>query len=287
MNKHCERAFSLVELSIVVLIIGILIAGVTQGSRLVAQSRLKAARGQTASSPVSSVSNLILWLDATSERSFIADIENGAAISIWYDLNEQNVTKNNAVAGGAPTYVANSLNGLPVVRFDGVANYLNFDGTSLVASDYSAIVVERRLDNRTNNYFIGGNGTLFLNNILHFGYRTNTSVTFAQYSNDFDITVPAFTTPVARIHTFRFSSSLGKNYYLNGVGPQTLNNTGGAVATQGLVTNNNDQIARFGNGTHYYYGDFAEIIIYNKYLKNSEKDDIEQYLSKKWAIPLQ
>jgi prepilin-type N-terminal cleavage/methylation domain-containing protein len=41
-----SKAFSLKELSIVVLIIGILIAGVTQGSRLVRQSRLSTAQNQ-------------------------------------------------------------------------------------------------------------------------------------------------------------------------------------------------------------------------------------------------
>ena len=41
-----SKAFSLIELSIVVLIIGILIAGVTQGSRLVRQSRLSTAQNQ-------------------------------------------------------------------------------------------------------------------------------------------------------------------------------------------------------------------------------------------------
>ena len=41
MIKNQNLAFSLLELSIVVLIIGILIAGVTQGSRLVRQSKIK------------------------------------------------------------------------------------------------------------------------------------------------------------------------------------------------------------------------------------------------------
>ena len=277
-------AFSLIELSIVVLIIGVLIAGVTQGSRLVAESKLKSARGLTASSPVNSITNLTLWLDSTSEKSFI-DAENGTAISTWYDLSEQNVNKNSAIAGNAPTYVTNSLNGLPVIRFNGTSNYLTFDGTSLAGSDYSIIVVERRLDNRVNSYFISNNGSTIANNILYLGYRTDTLVTFAQFANDYNITVSGFSSAKkAIIHSFRFSKNLGKNYYLNGIS-QTLIPVG-AVPTQGLLAYNNAQIGR-AEATYYYYGDIAEIIIYNKYLKNSEKDDIERYLSKKWAIPLQ
>ena len=40
-NKNKNGAFSLIELSIVILIIGILIAGVTQGSRLVREAKIK------------------------------------------------------------------------------------------------------------------------------------------------------------------------------------------------------------------------------------------------------
>ena len=66
-SKNKSLAFSLIELSIVILIIGILIAGVTQGSRLVRESRVKTAQTLTQSSDVSSIKDLVLWLDATKE----------------------------------------------------------------------------------------------------------------------------------------------------------------------------------------------------------------------------
>lgn len=50
-----QKAFSLIELSIVILIIGILVAGVTQSSRLVKQIRLASIKSMTLSSPVSSI----------------------------------------------------------------------------------------------------------------------------------------------------------------------------------------------------------------------------------------
>ncbi|MFM7620300.1 MAG: prepilin-type N-terminal cleavage/methylation domain-containing protein, partial [Alphaproteobacteria bacterium] len=51
-KKIKTQAFSLIELSIVILIIGILVAGVTQSSRLVNQFRLTSARNITLSSPL-------------------------------------------------------------------------------------------------------------------------------------------------------------------------------------------------------------------------------------------
>lgn len=50
-----KSAFSLIELSIVILIVGILIAGVTQSSRMVGKSRIKTAKTLTQSSPVGSI----------------------------------------------------------------------------------------------------------------------------------------------------------------------------------------------------------------------------------------
>ena len=64
-----KKAFSPIELSIVILIIGILIAGVTQSSRLIRQAKLKTAQTLTSG----------------------AD-----GVTTWYDINPQSSSKNNA-----------------------------------------------------------------------------------------------------------------------------------------------------------------------------------------------
>ena len=69
-HKNIKKAFSLIELSIVILIIGILVAGVTQSSRLVSQFRLLSARNITQSSPVHSIKDLLIWLETTSTKSW-------------------------------------------------------------------------------------------------------------------------------------------------------------------------------------------------------------------------
>ena len=68
--KNLKQAFSLIELSVVVLIIGILIAGITAGSRLVRDSKLKSAAQLTKSSDVNSIADLVLQLEPTIENSF-------------------------------------------------------------------------------------------------------------------------------------------------------------------------------------------------------------------------
>ncbi len=120
-----NKAFSLVELSIVILIIGVLIAAVGQGIDLLQDGRLTAARMISQSSKVSSISGLVMWIDATSDKAFITSEIDGdtASISAWYDVNQQSISKNNFLQPtltSKPTYKANVINGLPVVSFDGV-----------------------------------------------------------------------------------------------------------------------------------------------------------------------
>ena len=78
-------------LSIVIVIIGIVIAGVTSGSVLVAKYKLSTARTLTQSSPVNSISGLYLWFDATSENVFRnqsdgAQMNSGDAVKSWSSI---------------------------------------------------------------------------------------------------------------------------------------------------------------------------------------------------------
>ena len=94
MRKKITKAFSLIELSIVILIIGILVAGVTQSSRLLKQMRLATIKNLTLNSPVSSIKDLAVWLESTMDQSFLDSEENtGSAISVWNDLNPQASSK--------------------------------------------------------------------------------------------------------------------------------------------------------------------------------------------------
>lgn len=70
MIKKANKGFSLVELSIVILIVEVLIAAVKQGIDLLQDSRLTAARMLTQTSRFASLKGLSLWLETTSENSF-------------------------------------------------------------------------------------------------------------------------------------------------------------------------------------------------------------------------
>ncbi len=83
-----QQAFSLIELSIVILVIGILIPGVMQGRELISKVHLQTARLLTTSSPVSSIKGLRAWYETSSSNSFDgAVVNNNSPVTRWYDIN--------------------------------------------------------------------------------------------------------------------------------------------------------------------------------------------------------
>ena len=286
MATQIKRAFSLVELSIVILIIGVLIAGIGQGIELVQDARLSSARMLTQSSRVNSLKGLILWLETTSEVSFSStETSDNSTVSSWNDINPQATVKNNATQTGVssikPIYIEKGINNLPILRFDGVAQYLNYDGSALVNSDYTIFVVEKITKSIPDAYFLAG-GDSATNARLHLGYRiTNNSITQAHFNNDMDYTPPSHRmTPT--MHSFWFSTSGGKKYWNNGgvTAEASL-----STQTAALVSYNGAKIAL--NGTaEYYKGDIAEIIMFSRALSDKDRQAVESYLSKKWAIKI-
>ena len=134
-----NKAFSLVELSVVILIIGILIAGVTQSGRLIRQIKLSTARSLTSSSDVASIRDVTAWFEATTPGVFTdingnTDIDDKSKLRAWRDVNPQKsisdkpIMKNGDIySSGAltatnntePKYIISGINGLPSVYFDG------------------------------------------------------------------------------------------------------------------------------------------------------------------------
>jgi Tfp pilus assembly protein FimT len=282
MTHRKKIGFSLLELSCVFIIISILIMAVAKGNQILGRSRIVGAQSLTKASPILRTSNLIAWYETTMDNSFSQSDVGSTNIDTWYNLNPATRT-NNAIAGNAPIYKPNSINNLPTLLFNGTSNYLSFDGSGIANDNYTVIIVEQRLDNGSNRYFISGNPSATTNRNLTLGYKTNTSITFSQTNNDYVITVPGYYAPVPAIHIFRFSSTIGKNYYLNG-NLQTLTGCCGTpVATKGLEDYSGAQIGRFAT-TNYYYGNIGEIVIFNKYVNDEEMNEIKLYLSKKWMI---
>ena len=272
------QAFSLIELAIVLLIIGLIISGILGDKALISKARISAARALTESSPINSISGLSLWLESSMESSFaVKESDDGKTISTWIDNNAIANSRNSATQStedNKPTY-SNTINHIHAVRFDGTDSFFNIDGSFLNNSDYTIFVTEKKLSNKSDNYFFGDSEVTTENENLLLGYSTDSTVIHSQLgSNSYSSAVDglANTGERPRFFTFIQNSISGKKTYVNGMltaessDPTLLSN----ISTVPIGKE--------------YNGEIGEIVAFNFALSNAQRLDVESYLSKKWSI---
>lgn len=289
-NLH-KKAFSLIEISVVIVIIGILIAGVSQGIDLYQDMRLAMARSLTQNSRVARIPDLAVWLESVSEKSFDKNeaIDN-LSISKWFDINPTDKSGNLASVSNAdnkPKYISNGINNLPALKFDGASDYLISSFYAIGKSkQITYFVVTKRI---YQNYGVSTFG------IIATG-ATDDSNLVAFFENDGGQLRPwtqdgqaAFIVPHPGNNNSYIASSIftgtTNSVYLNGkifapFSPRSF-----------LVSKNFDinQIiigSRWSGGSAgtFYNGYIGEIIIFSRNLTDKEHDEVSNYLRKKWAI---
>jgi hypothetical protein len=287
---NSKKAYSLLETSIAIVILSLLIGSVIQGSRLVAMYRLQTAQSLTQSSPVSAMKNLVTWLEATSETSFDdAEEVDGSKITNWYNINQQTNVKNNAVNNSAtvsdhPTYKSKCINNLPCLQFNGTSQYMDIVQNAGYTNELTIFVVFAPYNNESSDShtIIGTDG----------GWSSGISFRFKRSTN------VAYQTPNPNNNNATGAVIANKNYiaavvdgystitsYLNGTATSTTSVLAADRLTKRLSALN---IASSSTGTrnNFFDGNISEIIIFDRALKNYERQNIEKYLSQKWQIPL-
>lgn len=187
-----------------------------------------------------------------------------------------------------PQYVTDSMNGLPILRFNGTDSGLRFAGYDTSIRDMSLFVV----------YTAGaGNGT-----------RSQ-----PVYAQGFNWAYPTFTTPTTTVHPNRPNTFTlydhNENYYSS---PSTASDPrlGESHFTYG--SGGNDQFAMGLNGdsanfsvnltnwpttqsTHYighngqpsfWTGDLAQLVLYDRRLNSAEQTIVRNHLAAKWGVTL-
>jgi prepilin-type N-terminal cleavage/methylation domain-containing protein len=286
-----RKAFSLIELSIVILIIGILVVGITQSSRLIEQFKLSAARSLTQNSPVASIADLALWLETTLAASFDdAATEDGTQINSgssysWRDINPQSITKNNASSVTGATYTKECLNDLPCLRFNGTSQYFLTTQNGGTSDQLTIFVVFSADALGGYRNFIATSGLWYLDNMsLAYGLNTDTNRTYYRTTNG------------GSSATFSSDLVINKKYIAQMVdnGTTTKHYVSGVADTSTTASHGIKSLATLAIGafhdsgtvTEYFDGDIGEIIIFTRALKESERIEVEEYLSKKWEIAL-
>ncbi len=298
MNKISRSAFSLVELSVVILIIGIMIGGVIKGGSLVEKMRQSGARSLTNSSQIASISDMVLWIESTLEESFsIEEQDDDVAVSVWRDTNPQSQNKldlSQDTSGARPLYKTNSINGLPALKFDGVDDFFNasssFRLSDVLLSDQVSIFMVAKATASPANYFAIG----VRNASNNINPRANLAGTWGG-TTYFDFAL-CCTSGVGRSSKTAPSDILGNTKvisYVVGSSTATLRLNGSAfinaVAMTGTFSQSNLsssisalQLGGYSGG--FFTGYIGEFIIFKRALKPTEIADVESYLSKKWGV---
>ena len=215
-------------------------------------------------------SSLRYWVSADQ------NVTGTAPVTAWGDLSGYNIT--NSIIG-TPQLVTGSLNGYPVVKFDGSQHIVT--SLSINANTYPNLTViavyTPRIDNSGGVWgednggwdrFIFDEGGGF-NNLVSEGTGSLSNI-----PNIFPIGAPVITSII----------------YQDGVtNGGTVNADGQTEATftshQAGQSSNNFQLATI--GTNYYFdGNIAELMVFGTNVNAAQRIIIDNYLSAKYNIPL-
>ncbi len=287
-NLKINKAFSLIELSIVILIIGILVAGVTSSSRLIKRMKITVAQNMTQSSPVPSIKDLSVWYETSLDKSFIDTEESdGTPITNWFDNNIQSSFKydfKQATIANQPKFSEGIINNLPAIKFDGVDDHMVATSVGISGKGLTAFIVGQRVGwSAPFNVSLAG---------LVAGQNDDTGtgsvVAFADFGNYF-----------VSGTGLQWFSNYGSNYLGNGspfILDTVFNGTMNLIYLNGLAgTGYNINTSfiidslrvgcKYSNAPAYFFnGYISEIIIYSRALNTEERRAVEAYLSKKYSI---
>ncbi len=221
----------------------------------------------------------ILWLDAQK-----IGLSNNALVATWTDRsgNGKNATQTTAV--NQPVFKTNYLNGKSVVYLDnsvtGEQDRLDFDGTTLVNTDYTVMIVAARRSLGSKRW-VGGQSTSN-NQDLSLGWASNTDYVFEQRGSALQVSnAVGNSANVFGIFTHSLESGLTSAHRKLYENSQLLGNRNG---NNKLSAYNGASIGRWGSA--YYDIDIAEVIFYKSALNQPQRILVENYLSAKYGIAI-
>jgi len=308
-----NKAFSLVELSVVILIIGILVAGISQSGRLIRQIKISTARSVTSSSDVGSIRDVTAWFETSTDGVFTnindsIDVEDNNEIKTWRDINPQKSNSDKSILSQEtvnqyPKYKASGINGIPTLSFDGNDFLKTNNSTNLpiISGDknFSMFAVFRTKlsfnQQKSLLAYIGGN-TISNNNHASIGFLgtsgnaakpgfiSNTATNNLNWVRDVGI-VDETDYIIGAVADFNTNTIDYNNVkiFINSTKPvDTLNLLSGG--TPANLSISSEQFVVGGLTDLFFNGWISEIIIFDRALKTEEYENTIQYLKKKYNI---
>lgn len=215
--------------------------------------------------------SLVAWYDASNTGSVSLDGSN--KVISWADLSGNSNTLNASSAGLRPTYVTASLNGLNTVSFLGgqclkLASLTldRFTIFMITKASANGIVFEHSSDG-------WNNPGCYVYSTTFYSYAINRGG--SQYSLDVS-------------GDWLLGNTWRSLCALNSSSERSVS-TDGILRASGTATNSSSTTAAFflggrNDGGLYITGQYAEILIYNAGLNQSDIDTVYAYLNNKWGV---
>lgn len=185
---------------------------------------------------------LILWLKADA----LANAKDSSAIAVLPDAADKGNHAKQPVPGSQPSYIAQGINGKPVLRFDGIDDHFflgNLGGDSI---ETTIIMVWGKPTAGGSPY-----QRLYSSSGTNIDYMSHGAVFIPQTADQ-------------------------------GVGatPYQIN-----IDVKPIADLRNFYIGRLNaNAEQYFFGDLAEILVYTRKLSVTEQQSVKEYLQKKYSL---
>ena len=318
MSRRKNRAFSLIEISVVIVIVMIMIAGLMQASRVIGSMRITTARNVTQSSAMPWINYIVTWYDVTAGDAFVeSENDDGDKISRWNGAelrytDRVNLTQTDEAK--KPTLISNGMYGLPSLKFDGVDDYFMSENLEQSVLSYRSgsvfIVFEPKTTSAT------AKRTIFYQPVecgreFDVGYGFNgLAGNFGLASSSGDCGSTSATTSglnyvvtnekivasmvisqAPMVQNDVSNIKIYRNGYLEtstkvGVGYNSalIENSNNYADGYGRVYVGARKTSDSATPSSFFEGLLGEMIIFNRSLNNEDRKEIEKYLGKKWGI---
>lgn len=318
MLRRKNRAFSLIEISVVIVIVMIMIAGLLQGSRVISSMRITTARNVTNSSAMPWINYIVTWYDVTASDAFIEnENDDGDKISRWNGAELRYTDRVNLIQTDEtkkPTLISNGMYGLPSLKFDGVDDYFMSENLEQSVLSYRSgsvfIVFEPKTTSATakrtifyqpvecGREFDVGYG--FGGQVGNFGLAsssgdcgstsaTTSGLNYVVANEKIVASMVIFPSPMVQNDVSNIK--IYRNGYLEtsakvGVGynSASIENSNKYSDGYGRVYVGARKTSDLEAPSSFFEGLLGEMIIFNRSLNNEDRKEIEKYLGKKWGI---
>ncbi|MEI8384227.1 MAG: DUF1553 domain-containing protein, partial [Planctomycetota bacterium] len=209
-------------------------------------------------------------------------VDSDGRVESWNDQSGQSHHASQAIATHRPLLVKNAIHGQPTLRLDGQKRFLNLSGQVVTSPAFAvfAVVSDQSTTNQHREIFSNWNGAVGNSGTsLFLGMTGADSV---RLSDDFS-GVGKIASRSAPFLLSGFSGSTGISIQQNGT---DLASRGQAISPRNLKTEY--VIGQQGNiDGEYWHGDIAELLVYDRELKESERQAVTRYLAEKYNLPRQ